>query len=391
MILFRKIKSAFYHLNVYKTKSKRDWKLYLQRRIVFYWFKKLKNEQPQVYIGANILKPNGVDFHIHAIHKNSNLSTTLVPSDAILEKMSMDVFLNDYLNQLEVPNNAVLHSHVYPKYIQWCQEQKAINKKLLWVHTYHLHYLPEHGEENRLLTWQKEFNRIFVEEASKADVKISVSKWQQKFYKEQFNIDTTYIPNGVDVEQCEKSDISYFPEKYGLNDFILNVSRHDPVKNPGEFVKLAKALPNLQFVIVGSGLSSELFKKHYSIDPPGNLKIFGKMTQMEVQNAIAASKCLVSTAKKEGLPTLVLEGMTHGKPVVVTNEPGSMEAIDHGACGYFYELGNIVDLKEKTLLAINDNTIGDKARKRVLEEYDWRLVAKKLDAIYRGGIDALKK
>ncbi|TPV35756.1 glycosyltransferase family 4 protein [Paucihalobacter ruber] len=364
--------------------------MYLQRRVVFNWFKKLKKEQPQVYIGANILKLNGVDFHIHAIHKNSNLSTTLVPPDAILKKISMDVFLRDYIQELQVPGTAVLHSHVYPKYILWCQEQRAKNNNLKWIHTYHLHYFKEHTGKD-LLNWQKEFNRVFVEEASKADVKISVSKWQQKFYKEKFNIDTIYIPNGVDVAQCDKADAHYFQEKYHLSNYILNVSRHDPVKNPGEFVMLAKSMPEHNFVIIGSEFSELLFQEHYHIIPPKNLKIFGKMSQIEVQHAIAACRCLISTAKKEGLPTLVLEGMAHSKPVVVSNEPGSMEAIDNGAYGYFYELGNMEDLKGKTLLAINDNTIGSKARQRVLGEYDWKVVIKKLEKMYLENYETISK
>ena len=113
------------------------------------------------------------------------------------------------------------------------------------------------------LDWQKEFNRTFIEVASKADVKISVSKWQQIFYKEKFNIDTLYIPNGVDVVKCDKANADVFYKKYGLKNFILNVSRHDPVKNPKEFVLLAQAMPEYNFVIIGNGLTKELFKEHY--------------------------------------------------------------------------------------------------------------------------------
>ena len=383
MVICRKIKSVFYHLNVFKNKCKRDWELYLQRKLVIKWFKKLKKEQPQVYIGANILKPNGVDFHIHAIHRNSNLSTTLVPPDAILKKISMDVFLRDYIQELRVPGNAVLHSHVYPKYILWCQEQRAKNNNLKWIHTYHLHYFREHTGKD-LLNWQKEFNRVFVEEASMADVKISVSKWQQAFYKENFNIDTVYIPNGVNVEQCDQANPAGFKKTYGIDNFILNVSRHDPVKNPKEFIELACVMPDHNFVIIGKDFSEELFLNDYNITPPPNLTIYGEMSQQEVQNALAACSCLVSTSKREGLPTLVLEGMTKSKPVVVSHEPGSMEAINHGDYGYYYELGNIQDLKKQTLLAFNDTSIGIKARQRILEEYDWRVVIKKLDTIYNG-------
>lgn len=385
MIIIRKINSAFYYFSLFFRDIAIKIEIYQNNQLVSKWFKLLKSQNPQVLIGANILKPNGVDFHIHSIHKNSALKTQLVPADHILERLSMGGFLQNYLPNLPLMINNTIHSHVYPRFIEWCFQKKTENNSIKWIHTYHLHYFNDHANKE-LLPWQKEFNRVFVEVASKADVKISVSKWQQAFYKENFNIDTVYIPNGVNVEQCDKADSNYFRKIFGLDQFILNVSRHDPVKNPGEFVRLAVSMPEHNFVIIGSDLSKDLFKEYYHIIPPSNLRIFGKMTQMEVQHAIAACSCLVSTAKKEGLPTLVLEGMAHSKPVVVSNEPGSMEAIDHGAYGYFYELGNIEDLKEKTLLAISENTIGKKARKRILEEYDWRVVAKKLDAIYKGDV-----
>ena len=236
----------------------------------------------------------------------------------------------------------------------------------------------------RVIFWigKKTSIESFIEVASKADVKISVSKWQQIFYKEKFNIDTLYIPNGVDVVKCDKANADVFYKNYGLKNFILNVSRHDPVKNPKEFVLLAQSMPEYNFVIIGSDLTKELFKEHYNTVVPKNLSILGKMSQIEVQHAIAASSCLVSTSKKEGLPTLVLEGMAQSKPLVVSNEPGSMEAIDHGKYGYFYELGDIEDLKNQTLLAIEDTIKPVKARQRVLEEYDWRIVIKKLDRLY---------
>ena len=382
MILVRKIKSAVYHFNNIKNKINSKLAAYNEQQLVFKWLKSLRKIKPQVFIGANINKPNGVDFHIHAIHKYSQLKTVLVPADHILTKISMDVFLNKYLIQLDIGRSAVLHSHVYPKYIAWCQHQKSKNKSIKWIHTYHLHYFEDHANKE-LLDWQKEFNRVFVEVASKADIKISVSKWQQDFYKSNFNIDTIYIPNGVNVEQCDCADPTYFKKTYGLENFILNVSRHDPVKNPREFVALAQVLPNYNFVIIGNELSEILFTDYYQITPPSNLKIFGKMTQLEVQHAIAASSCLISTSKKEGLPTLVLEAMAQAKPVVVSNEPGSMEAIDSGKYGYFYTLGDIEDLKNKTLLVLEDKTIGSKARQRVLEEYDWRVVIKKLDELYK--------
>ena len=381
MIFIRKIKSGIFHFNVFVKKLKTNTQAYFAIKSISKWLFKINKDFPKVLIGANVLKPNGVDFHIHAIHKLSQKNTRLIPSDTILKKISSNDFFKNYIDKIKPNCSSILHSHVYPNYIIWCQTQKLLNPNIKWIHTYHLHYYNAHGN-GELLDWQKEFNRVFIEDASKADVKISVSKWEQKLYKEKFNIDTLYIPNGVDVVKCEKANADVFYKNYGLKNFILNVSRHDPVKNPKEFVLLAQSMPKYNFVIIGNGLTKELFKKHYCISKPKNLSILGKISQLEVQHAIAASSCLVSNSKREGLPTLILEGMAQSKPVVVSNEPGSMEAIDHGKYGYFYELGNIQDLKNQTLLAIEDTIKPVKARQRVLEEYDWRIVIKKLDRLY---------
>jgi len=336
---------------------------------------------PKIVLGGNVENWGGVNRHIQSIRLFSLNKILFLPSNYLLKFITIHDFTSKYLNKINLNKIKIVHSHVYPWMIIWSNNLKLKNPNIKWIHTYHAHYFPEYSD-GEFLDWQKEFNRTFIEVASKADVKISVSKWQQLLYKEKFNIDTLYIPNGVDVVKCDKANADVFYKNYGLKNFILNVSRHDPVKNPKEFVLLAQSMPEYNFVIIGSDLTKELFKEHYNTVVPKNLSILGKMSQIEVQHAIAASSCLVSTSKKEGLPTLVLEGMAQSKPLVVSNEPGSMEAIDHGKYGYFYELGDIEDLKNQTLLAIEDTIKPVKARQRVLEEYDWRIVIKKLDRLY---------
>jgi len=347
------------------------------------WIRSLKYKSGYVLLGANFAKSGGVRNHIVAIEKYATLGVELVPNDDLIKQFSGQDFANkfkDLFFNFKPKKGTILHSHVYPWYIKWCKKKQK--QGYFWVHTYHLPYFPEHASNKAMKKWQDNFNKTLENEACDADVKLSVAKWQQKFLKENNNIDTIYIPNGVDVGLCNKGDSNIAFKKLGFKDYILNVSRHDPVKNPKEFVLLAQAMPKYNFVIIGNDLTKELFKEHYCIFTPKNLSILGKMSQLEIQHFISASSVLVSTAKREGLPTLILEGMAQSKPVVVSNEPGSMEAIDHGKYGYFYELGNIQDLKNQTLLAIKDEVKPAKARQRVLEEYDWRVVIKKLDKIY---------
>lgn len=377
--------SIIFRFKQFYLQKSNKFNLWKKKRRIENWLGELGNSNTKVFIGANFALKGGVRNHIVAIKKYSSLKIDLIPSDQMMERFNAWDFekrFKDLFFKFKPKHGTVLHSHVYPWYIEWCRLKQT--QGFYWVHTYHLPYFPEHANNEAMKKWQDDYNKALENEAKHADVKLSVAKWQREFLKKNNNIDTIYLPNGVDVELCDEGNDQIAFKKLGFKDYILNVSRHDPVKNPGEFVKLAISLPEYRFVMIGHGLSDELLKEEYQVDVPDNLLVMDGVSQKEIQHYIAACSVLVSTAKREGLPTLVLEGMAHSKPVVVSNEPGSMEAIDHGNYGYYYELGDIQDLKNKTLESLKDEEIGLEARKRVLEEYDWRVVSKKLDNIYNG-------
>ena len=301
-----------------------------------------------------------------------------------MQKVSVHHFSSDFNEQFQafaLPGGRAVHSHVYPWFIEWCQGQQK--KGIRWIHTYHLNYYPEHGKDT-LEPWQEAINESLFRDASKADVKISVSKWQQEELFREHGIATEYLPNGVDVSSCDDGRAARFIGQFGPEDFILYVGRNDPVKNPAEFVRLARFLPAYNFVMVGGGLNSDSLRNEWQVDIPSNLSVVGGLPHSLVQDAIAACSVLVVTSKREGLPTLVMEGMAHRKPVVVPNEPGCLEVVNHGEFGLVYQLGDVEDLAEKTVRALAETGLGERARQRVLDEYDWRVIAPKLDAIYRG-------
>ena len=184
------------------------------------------------------------------------------------------------------------------------------------------------------------------------------------------------------MQSCDQANADRFIRKSGQRDFVIYVGRHDPVKNPGEFVQLARAMPKQQFVMVGQNIDAETLRREYGQEPPANLYIHGPEDHAGVQDAIAASSAVVVTSFREGLPTLVLEAMAQGKPIVVPTEAGCREAIAEGDFGFIYEHGNVDDLARKTTAALAQKHCPE-ARQRVLKAYDWRVVAKELDHVYR--------
>jgi glycosyltransferase involved in cell wall biosynthesis len=134
--------------------------------------------------------------------------------------------------------------------------------------------------------------------------------------------------------------------------------------------------------MMGAGLDPESVRAKWGVEIPPNLLLTGAAPREWVQDALSACSVLVVTSKREGLPTLVLEAMAHSRSVVVSDEPGCTEVVDHGAYGSIYRLGDMEDLAEKTRAALERGTGAPGARERVLSEYDWRAIAPRLDAIY---------
>ncbi len=135
--------------------------------------------------------------------------------------------------------------------------------------------------------------------------------------------------------------------------------------------------------MIGDNLNAESLRSSWQVEVPTNLRAIGLLPQIVVQDAIAACSILVVTSKREGLPTLVMEAMAQRKAVVVPDEKGCLEVIGEGEAGFIYQQGNIDELVEKTLQALADKQLGEVAKKRVLREYDSRVIAPQLDKIYQ--------
>ncbi len=354
-----------------------------KRQIFETWLNHLRAHPPEVLLGANFAKFGGVRHHLQAIENHSSLNVALAPSERVLREVGAHFVANDFAESfqaLELRGLRVVHSHVYPWYIDWSQAQQA--KGLRWVHTYHSFYYPD-NVTGELEPWQQEINHTLLTVARQADVCLSVSKWQTEELRLQHGITAHYLPNGVDVTLCDTANARSFVRKTGLRNFVLYVGRNDPVKNPIEFVQLARRLRGQQFVMIGGGLDKNCLRNDWDIDPPENLTMLGAIPHRQVLDALAACSVLVVTSKREGLPTLVMEAMALGKEVVVPDVAGCVEVVGGGAAGHIYQLGDIDQLAGQTLGAMQQQTLGSCAREKVLREYDWRVIAPQLDAIYR--------
>jgi hypothetical protein len=164
---------------VYEWNQRRQLAMARRRERVFdAWLAHLAANSPDVLLGANFATYGGVRHHLEAIQRYSKMNVELAPPEHVMNSVGTHQVVNDFHDRFwNFPANGikVVHSHVFPWFIEWCREQQSKGKR--WVHTYHLNYYPEHGN-NGLEPWQEQINNALLNVACHADVCLAVSKWQ---------------------------------------------------------------------------------------------------------------------------------------------------------------------------------------------------------------------
>lgn len=173
---------------------------------------------------------------------------------------------------------------------------------------------------------------------------VTPSNWLAKRVRQSFLRDKSVcsIPNGIDTGIFKPRDSSGLAASYGLADCptVLHVTANfeDPNKG-GRFVRMAaKRLPEIRFLIVGN---------HKPVnDCPPNVVVVGRVENPDIlaQFYSFADLSLI-TSYRETFPTVCLESLCCGTPVVGFRGGGTVETAPDGY-GLFVPFGDLDALEE---------------------------------------------
>lgn len=323
----------------------------------------------------------GVWRHFEGVEKYSSLPIALYPSRYACEMLHPGSERDAHhrgLDRALLQWHALFHSHVDPQFIRLSHEAQQMGKP--WIHTYHALYFADDWD-GQLNPRQEGINDCLVNEARHADVCLAVNSWLVGWLEENHGIKANLLPNGVDVEACDRALAERFVGIYGISDFVLFVGGMARVKNPLAFVQAARMLPDQDFVMIGSDLTRAKIQQAFGVDVPENLRALGPLSHGLTLDAIAACRALVMTSHREGLPTVLLEAMAMKKPCVVPDAPWFSDVVQTDAHGLKYTPGSLEDLAEKiaTAAASGDFT---GARDQVERKFSWQVITPELDKLY---------
>lgn len=177
---------------------------------------------------------------------------------------------------------------------------------------------------------------------------VACSQSEKKAIEEQGIKNVTFINNGIKSLQIEK--------KVNTSDklTIISVGRLSIQKNPRLFNDIALEFidnPNVKFIWCGDGeLKSELTSS--------NIKCTGWIERKELENYLINADIYLSTSLWEGLPLSVLEAMSIGLPVILSNCIGNRDLVKDN--GFLYNNKNeLVDIIKIISNKDNINKMGN--------------------------------
>lgn len=214
-----------------------------------------------------------------------------------------------------------------------------------------------------------------------ADEIIVLSENVQKYFKDTYDRETKFIPNGVNKPIIRENKI--IKEKYQLekNSYILFLARIVPEKGLHYLIEAFKKIDTNKKLVIAGGSSHtndylEKIKKMASEDKRIIMTGFVQGDELEELYSNCCLYCLPSDI--EGMPLSLLEAMSYGTKCLASNIEENKQ-IGEDKINYFRK-GNVESLKIELEKSISNSNITK--INYDLTKYEWNEITNKTEKLY---------
>jgi 1,4-alpha-glucan branching enzyme len=199
------------------------------------------------------------------------------------------------------------------------------------------------------------------------------------------------IPNGVKLAEPNNSSIHEFLKRYRYTHLILTMGRMVPEKGFLTFLEAAQLLlkqyPDALFALAGKGpLLQEYRELSHKMGLGKSALFVGFLNESEKATMLSLCDIFVVPSIYEPFGITALEGMYAEKPVIASRAGGLATIITDSETGLFFSAGDKNSLLEKLELLMENpslrDELGKKAKKEVVEKYNWEDVRELTEAVY---------
>jgi glycosyltransferase involved in cell wall biosynthesis len=194
-----------------------------------------------------------------------------------------------------------------------------------------------------------------------------------------------HVPNFINT--------NHFTPSVQAGDYFLYFGRLSKEKGIATLIEAFQGLPNnSKLVVAGGGPLEDELHQMYVWD--NRIKFTGHITGKKMQEIVRGAKAVVVPSEwYENAPMSILEAMAYGKPVIGARIGGIPEMIQNDITGYLFEHGNVEDLRNVLLKALNNTSgkieqMGAAARRFVEVKHSPELHYRSLMSIYAKALNS---
>ena len=238
----------------------------------------------------------------------------------------------------------------------------------------------------RIRNWILE--RIILRSMLKADLVIFVSDFAKQIINKLTGFklkNAVTIPHGINnIFKISKKKIADRPKWLPKEEYLLYVSTFDVYKNQIEVVKAYDLLKKRRkttekLVLAGhneSAYGKKVIREIFRLGLQNDIILPGEVTYTELPNVYYYAKLNIFASECENCPNILLEALSAGRPLIVSNHPPMPEF--GGNSVQYFEPSSAFDLADKISLIIDDHIEMNKMSLKAIERsnrYDWSKTA----------------
>ncbi|MCX6739153.1 MAG: glycosyltransferase family 4 protein [Candidatus Parcubacteria bacterium] len=281
-------------------------------------------------------------------------------------------------------NCDVIHAHDWLAYLAGIEAKKATGKPLV-VHV--------HATEFDRTGGQGVNEEVYAIERAgleASDAVVAVSQWTKDILVSKYNVapeKVTVVHNGIDIEDAKKLPSQLKELKSAGNKIVLFVGRITMQKGPDYFIRAAKRVleyrPKTMFVVSGSGdMEYQMIRQAANEGISDRVFFAGFLRGDDLNSVYQSADLYIMPSISEPFGITPLEALANGTPVLISNQSGVSEVLNHALKTDFWDID---DMADKIISTLDHPSLSENLRANGYQEVkknSWSVAAGKCTALY---------
>ena len=224
--------------------------------------------------------------------------------------------------------------------------------------------------------------------AKYADEIIVLSENVKMYFKDTYNRETNFIPNGVNKPEIKDANIIKDKINLAKDSYILFLGRLVPEKGIHYLIEAYNKINTDKKLVIAGGSSDTdtYFNELKEKSKENNNIIFTGFVQgEELEELYSNAYIYVLPSDLEGMPLSLLEAMSYKNCCLTSDIPECKTVMDNN--GVTFKKSDVNDLKEKLQYLVDNvdkvNKYKSEAQEYILKKYNWDDVVDKTIELYK--------